>query len=582
VVIAALAAAPSIPVLPFWLGVTILGLCIGATLQFGVDRLQLAKKVNTTTYKGRIVSRILGNMPAIQQLSRRLLRVNSNRNWRNHVRLATYGLLGLTLVVAGQVGTRFIAASNLAAEKKIAEDSERLRLTTVANATVATLMSEAENALAENNFRAAQDKLDLAIKTPNATHFDRVRAMSTRLANMQVVVLLADATKALNAGDIGVGRQKVKDALAIPNADAFDDVRILNAQIHKATEPDRIREAMMELSDDSFQDLMDSGKIPEQMLSGYQVLDDCAAELATAKVDEVAEARRSHKLAQLEVQRKEQEEARIAAETAARKAEMERKRNEKAKLAAVDDSNSRDSQSIRRGGVGYIEVEGENTVWVSIDEKAMDELNTFSAARNEDAISQMMEMGRVLVCTKRTKVSVIDPGFFSTTIRIMEGKHSGMTGIVPNEFIHAKTHGSDTISGTASQTNEETRLGTGGADLQTMTATVRGSRLVDFVSPTNANKMQMLKVTLKNTGSTAIRVVDADITWRDESGNILGTHNYTIFAVSDSAPGIQPGKTWTNPKGEGFLLPIFTDDGAATKAKSVDVKITKLLEYAEI
>lgn len=103
---------------------------------------------------------------------------------------------------------------------------------------------------------------------------------------------------------------------------------------------------------------------------------------------------------------------------------------------------------------------------------------------------------------------------------------------------------------------------------------VVSNKLVDFVSPTNGQKLQMLMVTLKNTGSTPIRVVDADITARDSSGKIVCTTNYTIFAEFDSSSGLAPGRTWTTRKGEGFILQW------GAKATKADVRITNVREHA--
>jgi hypothetical protein len=117
--------------------------------------------------------------------------------------------------------------------------------------------------------------------------------------------------------------------------------------------------------------------------------------------------------------------ARERAAVAAAEAERKAKEREKSQ-----------SGVLRKGEQGYIEVEGEDVVWVAISEKAFDELNSFSSAKNAAAIMQMIQQGRVLVCAKGTKVSVIDPGFFSTTVRMLNGTHAGKEGIVPNEFLH--------------------------------------------------------------------------------------------------------------------------------------------------
>ena len=98
--------------------------------------------------------------------------------------------------------------------------------------------------------------------------------------------------------------------------------------------------------------------------------------------------------------------------------------------------SERPSGVLRRGESGYIEVSGESMVWVSVNEKSLDELNAYSRQKNEAAIEEMMVQGRVLVCGRNTKVSVVDPGFMTTTVRIMDGKHAGKSGIIPNEFLH--------------------------------------------------------------------------------------------------------------------------------------------------
>lgn len=108
-------------------------------------------------------------------------------------------------------------------------------------------------------------------------------------------------------------------------------------------------------------------------------------------------------------------------------------------------------------------------------------------------------------------------------------------------------------------------------------ARVLSSKLVDFVSPTNGRKMQMVIVTLKNTGSTPVRGVQATIISRDASGKIVTRENFSIFAEFDSSPGIAPGQTWTTPKGEGYILPNY---GVGTRAKKAEVRITEVLEHA--
>lgn len=115
----------------------------------------------------------------------------------------------------------------------------------------------------------------------------------------------------------------------------------------------------------------------------------------------------------------------------------------------------------------------------------------------------------------------------------------------------------------------------------TTSAAVRNSELQWFRNQGNGKEMQMLIVILENTGSTPVRVVDADITARDSAGRILGQWNYTLYAAFDMQPGIPPGSTNTTPAGEGFFLPIgYPGLPGYVEAKTVDVRITSVLEHS--
>jgi len=92
------------------------------------------------------------------------------------------------------------------------------------------------------------------------------------------------------------------------------------------------------------------------------------------------------------------------------------------------------SDSINRGDSAYLD-NGGDKVWVAVNESALKELNVFLGAKNKDAILQMMIQGRILVCAHRTKVAIVDPGILSTTISLLDGKHAGRKGVVPNEFL---------------------------------------------------------------------------------------------------------------------------------------------------
>ena len=92
--------------------------------------------------------------------------------------------------------------------------------------------------------------------------------------------------------------------------------------------------------------------------------------------------------------------------------------------------------------------------------------------------------------------------------------------------------------------------------------------------------MQKVLVSWKNIGSTEIRVVDASITHSDSFDNLLGTHDYTIFARSDSMPGVAPGETYTTPESDGFVLPGFRGLPGYEESKNVDVSITEVRKHS--
>ena len=101
-------------------------------------------------------------------------------------------------------------------------------------------------------------------------------------------------------------------------------------------------------------------------------------------------------------------------------------------------------------------------------------------------------------------------------------------------------------------------------------------RLVPYTTP-DGHRTQMLLVDWRNTGTTTIRAVDADITPYDANGNVLEFSARTdkpIYAVSDSDPGIAPGRLYVEPVGRGYIV------GSAyePEAVRVEVKITEVVE----
>jgi hypothetical protein len=106
-------------------------------------------------------------------------------------------------------------------------------------------------------------------------------------------------------------------------------------------------------------------------------------------------------------------------------------------------------------------------------------------------------------------------------------------------------------------------------------AKVIKARLVPFINP-DGERYTMVMVDWKNTGTTRIRAVDANIFAYAADGTISewSRYDHPIYAVSDTDPGIAPGKTYKEPTGRGYILaPGF---GAAAR---VEATITEVVEH---
>jgi len=104
--------------------------------------------------------------------------------------------------------------------------------------------------------------------------------------------------------------------------------------------------------------------------------------------------------------------------------------------------------------------------------------------------------------------------------------------------------------------------------------TYLSSRIVPWVSAANGRDMQMVLISWRNTGSTPIAVVEAQITAYDAQGQVLESSvpEYTIFASESMSRRIQPGMSYIEPEGEGFVLIPGVDGVLASR---VEVRITK-------
>ena len=85
------------------------------------------------------------------------------------------------------------------------------------------------------------------------------------------------------------------------------------------------------------------------------------------------------------------------------------------------------------------------------------------------------------------------------------------------------------------------------------------------MSNPNANVQSELRITWKNTGSTNIHGVKADIELLNEERQIIDKFNYWVYVAKgwslpgeapspNASPGIAPGRTYVDPPGEGYFL----------------------------
>jgi hypothetical protein len=187
----------------------------------------------------------------------------------------------------------------------------------------------------------------------------------------------------------------------------------------------------------------------------------------------------------------------------------------------------------------------------------------FSLLRNDtDAFSkyfkQLILTGNLVSLEEGEEVFVEKPGFIMTKVR-RRGDVDAYW--VPAEFC---------ILPPPPSTVAQSQSKTGGANSKDLSATVLDVSIVTERTPIGRD-VRFIKVRWKNTGTRPIRVIDGNIMINDNTGTLPPKFEYTIFAVSESEPGIMPGETYILAEG-GFALPL------GCTAKEASVEFTKVLE----
>jgi len=295
--VAALAASPFVPKFSLWLGITLLLLCV------------------------------LAFIPRVNPISHRLLKLNVEQKWRSGIRLTLYGLIGFVLILGGIGGTLTKTGQENLAAQKAAEKEEQRRLATAANRNVVNAVREAEIACKNGNMALAREMLVKAEEIPSATDLNPVKRLRVNIANKKTYLIMAEVIKAIRDGDLESAKGKITAALAVPYANALADARKLDAAISLATDPNRIRTALIKLPNDVFDKIQESGEMPPQLVSGYKELDTRTANQATALLADVAAVRTQRRQEKLGQERAQAE--------AARRAEAERQAQEQARQEAA-------------------------------------------------------------------------------------------------------------------------------------------------------------------------------------------------------------------------------------------------------
>ncbi len=78
---------------------------------------------------------------------------------------------------------------------------------------------------------------------------------------------------------------------------------------------------------------------------------------------------------------------------------------------------------------------GTASVLVGADENALGEMDKAIRAKDDYGRVQLVMIGRILLVDSGTRSRVLDIGFFTHEVRILEGKHQGRKGWVRKQFV---------------------------------------------------------------------------------------------------------------------------------------------------
>lgn len=254
-------------------------------------------------------------IPKVKKIPCHFLKLDSDKRFKNNVRLTFYGIVGFFFISVGS-GQHVINVANsdvvtLVEQAEMAwrnndniKAIERLKLAEkiehatnaepiyelrvkMANAEVATMADEAEVAWINGDRAEAIRKLKQAEKIENATSFSPVHDLKRKMADEEVGIIMSDAIVAATCGKLEEATKKVDIAISVPDANDLGTARKLKYYLSLVEDSKQIKSLLMSLPENDFLSLRDKHVIPDAFISGYAGLDDLLSEKIKKMLNEV-------------------------------------------------------------------------------------------------------------------------------------------------------------------------------------------------------------------------------------------------------------------------------------------------------
>lgn len=95
-------------------------------------------------------------------------------------------------------------------------------------------------------------------------------------------------------------------------------------------------------------------------------------------------------------------------------------------------------RSLGTGAQGVLRTESGGAIPVAVDEGSLSEATSAAVAGDQVAWTELISSHRIFLVTQGTRVLVIDRGFGTRRVRILDGPRQGMAGWVPADLVQAE------------------------------------------------------------------------------------------------------------------------------------------------